>query len=66
MPQSPYREPFKLDTKVEITVEKAVAEAIKVMSQHTQIPEGELVNTAMRRFMATHSDYFPKSAKKKV
>jgi hypothetical protein len=66
MAQSPYREPFKLDTKVEITVEKAVAEAIKIMSQHTQIPEGELVNTAMRRFMATHSDYFPKSAKKKV
>jgi hypothetical protein len=66
MPQSPYREPFTLDTKVEVTVEKAVAEAIKVMSAHTQIPEGELVNTAMRRFMATHSDYFPKHAKKKV
>ncbi len=66
MPQSPYREPFTLDTKIEVTVEKAVAEAIKIMSQHTQIPEGELVNTAMRRFMATHSDYFPKSAKRKV
>lgn len=66
MPQSPYREPFTLDTKIEVTVEKAVAEAIKIMSQHMQIPEGELVNTAMRRFMATHSDYFPKSAKKKV
>lgn len=66
MPQSPYREPFTLDTKVEVTVEKAVAEAITAMSQHTKIPPGELVNTAMRRFMATHSDYFPKSAKKKV
>jgi hypothetical protein len=66
MPQSPYREPFKLDTKVEITVEKAVAEAIKIMSAHSSIPEGEIVNTAMRRYMATHSDYFPKTAKRKV
>jgi hypothetical protein len=65
MPQSPYREPFSLDTTIQITVEKAVAESLKVMSEHMQIPEGELVNTALRRFMATHSDYFPKKTKKK-
>ncbi len=64
MPQSPYRDPFTLDTPIQVTVEKAVAEAIKAMSAHTQIPEGELVNTAMRRFMATHSDYFPKKKTK--
>lgn len=63
MPHSPYREPFTLDTTIQITVEREVSEAIKVMSQHTKIPEGELVNTALRRFMATHSDYFPKKKK---
>jgi hypothetical protein len=60
MPQSPYREPFTLDTSVQVTIEKEVAEYIKVMSQHTKIPEGELVNTAMRRFISAHSDYFPR------
>ncbi len=60
MPQSPYREPFTLDTAVQVTVEKEVAEFLKVMSQHTKIPEGELVNTAMRNFISAHSDYFPR------
>jgi hypothetical protein len=60
MPQSPYRESFTLDTSIQVTIEKEVAEYVKVMSQHTKIPEGELVNTAMRRFIATHSDYFPR------
>lgn len=65
MPQSPYREPFKLDTDIRVTVEKEVAEYLKVMSENTKIPEGELVNTAMRRFIATHSDYFPRNFKQK-
>lgn len=64
MPNNPYRDAFTLDANISVAVEKEVAEALKVMSQHMQIPEGELVNTAMRRFMATHSDYFPKKAKK--
>jgi hypothetical protein len=65
MPQNPYREPFTLDTALQVTVEKEVAEMVKVMSQHTKIPEGELVNTAMRRFISGHSDYFPKDFFKK-
>lgn len=60
MPQNPYREPFTLDTAIQVTVEKEVAESIKIMSQHSKIPEGEIVNTAMRRFISGHSDYFPK------
>jgi hypothetical protein len=60
MPQSPYREPFKLDATIQVPVEQEVAEYLKVMSQHTKIPEGELVNTAMRRFISAHSDYFPR------
>lgn len=65
MPQNPYREPFTLDTKLEVTLEKEVAEALKVMSSHTKIPADEIVNTAMRRFISAHSDYFPKDYKKK-
>lgn len=60
MPQNPYREPFKLDGSISVAVEQEVAECLKVMSENMKIPEGELVNTAMRRFISTHSDYFPK------
>lgn len=61
MPQNPYREPFKLDSSITVPVEAEVAECLKVMSDNMKIPEGELVNTAMRRFISTHSDYFPKT-----
>ncbi|MGZ3695512.1 MAG: hypothetical protein ACXWQO_15490 [Bdellovibrionota bacterium] len=60
MPQNPYREPFKLDSSIQVPVEAEVAECLKVMSDNMKIPPGELVNTAMRRFISTHSDYFPK------
>ncbi len=63
--QNPYREPFALTGSITVTVEKEVAEFLKVMSEHTKIPEGELVNTAMRRFISAHSDYFPKGFFKK-
>jgi hypothetical protein len=60
MPHSPYREPFKLETSIQVQVESEVAEFLKVMSQHTKIPEGEIVNTALRRFISAHNDYFPR------
>lgn len=65
MPQNPYRESFTLDANIQVPVEKEVAEILKVMSEHMKISEGEIVNTAMRRFIATHSDFFPKSFKRK-
>ena len=64
MPQNPYRESFTLDTSIQVTVEKEVAELLKAMSEHMKIPESEIVNTAMRRFIATHSDYVPKSRRR--
>jgi len=64
-PQNPYREPFALTGTITVTVEKEVAEYLKVMAEHTKIPEGELVNTAMRRFISAHSDYFPREFFKK-
>lgn len=60
MANHPYREPFQLDTDAQFRVEKLVLDQIKAMAAHTKIPEGELVTTALRRFIATHSDYFPK------
>jgi hypothetical protein len=65
MSQNPYREPFTLDASIQVPVEKEVAECLKTMSENTKIPEGELVNTAMRKFISTHSDYFPKGWWKK-
>ena len=65
MPQNPYREPFHLTTTIQVPVEKEVAEYLKAMSEHMKVPEGELVNTAMRRFIATHSDYVPRGYRKK-
>jgi len=65
MPQNPYRDSFTLDASIQVQVEKEVAEYIKVMSTHTKVSEGELVNTAMRKFIAAHSDYFPKDFFKK-
>ncbi len=61
--QNPYRPMGKLDTSIEAKVEKTVAESLQVMSDHMKIPAGEIVNTAMKRFIATHSDYFPKKKK---
>ncbi len=61
--QHPYRITGTLNTAVEVKLEKSVAEALRVMSENTKISQNELVNTAMKRFIATHSDYFPKQKK---
>ena len=60
-----YRQPSVLNTPIQVTVAKEVAEKLKQMSEFSKIPEGELVNTAMLRFIATHSDYLPREPKKK-
>jgi len=64
MPQSPYRQPFVLDTKIEVEVEKEVAQLLEVMSSNSKISMHEMVNTAIRRYIATHGDYIPKNFKK--
>ena len=60
MNQNPYRQLFELNHKLQVSVEKEVADCVSTMSQHTKISEGEIVNTALRRYIATHSDYLPK------
>lgn len=66
MQSNPYRKPFELDTRIEVQVEKEVAELIQAMSEHAKIPVDEIVNTSLRRYIATHSDYIPKKFKKRA
>jgi hypothetical protein len=65
MAQNPYRKQFTLDTPMQVTVEKEVAELVKAMSENAKIPANEMVNTALRRYISAHSDYIPKNKKKK-
>lgn len=66
MSSHPYREPFKLETNISVSVEKEVAECLKAMADHMKMQQNEIVNTALRRYIATHSDYLPKNFKKKI
>jgi hypothetical protein len=56
--------PFKGETKqVTVTIEVEVAETIKKMAEFTKLGESEMINTAVKRFIATHSDFLPKKKK---
>jgi hypothetical protein len=56
--------PFKGETKqVTVTLEVEVAETIKKMAEFTKLGESEMINTAVKRFIATHSDFLPKKKK---
>lgn len=46
-------------TRVELELEKQLAEQLEVMEKFTKISRSELVCTALKRFVATHKDYFP-------
>lgn len=53
--------PLKGDTvKIEYTLERDVTEIIKKMAEYTKLSEAELVNTAVKRFISTHSDFLPR------
>ncbi len=45
--------------KLEVEVEKEVADRIQAMEKHSRIPRAELVNTALKRFISHHKDYLP-------
>jgi hypothetical protein len=46
--------------KVTVELEKEVIEILKKMSEFTKFSESEMVNTAVKRFISTHSDFLPK------
>ncbi|MGE4232200.1 MAG: hypothetical protein AB7F43_02625 [Bacteriovoracia bacterium] len=45
--------------KTNIELEKELVEKLEVMESHTKISKGELVSTALKRFISQHKDYFP-------
>lgn len=40
-------------------LEKDVAETLKKMAEFTKLTESEMANTAIKRFIAVHSDFKP-------
>lgn len=56
------REDYKLvgpTAKVEIEVEKEVAEKLAAMEKHSKLTKSELTNTALKRFITAHKDFLP-------
>jgi len=45
--------------QVSLQLEKEVAETLKKMSEYTKFGESEILNTALKRFIAVHSDFLP-------
>jgi hypothetical protein len=53
--------PLKGDSvKVTFELEKDVLAILKKMSEFTKHTESEMANTAIKRFISTHSDFLPK------
>ena len=46
-------------TKIEVEVEREVAELFRAMEKHSKISFSELMNTAMKRFVSHHKDFLP-------
>jgi hypothetical protein len=56
------REDYKIQgqtQKIEVSVEKETATCLTQMAAHTKLTADELVNTALKRFIATHKDFLP-------
>lgn len=52
--------PIKSQTaEIKVQVEKTVSDTLEKMTRYTQIPVSELVNTALKRFIAHHRDFLP-------
>ena len=47
-------------TSVTIKLENEVAETLKKMAEFSKFSEAEIANTAIKRFIATHSDFLPR------
>lgn len=63
------REDYKLKgstVNVQVQIETDAADSLKKMSDYTKLTTSEIVNTAVKRFIVTHKDFFPdpRAAKK--
>jgi len=56
------RDDYKISgktAKLSADVEKTVIEDIKTMSEFIKLTSSEIVNTALKRFISNHKDFFP-------
>ena len=61
------RDNYKLKgptAKLEVEVEKDVAEKIAAMEMHSKLSKSELTNTALKRFISAHKDFMPADEKR--
>jgi hypothetical protein len=58
------RDDYKLKgplSKVDVEIEKDVAERLAAMEKFSKFTRAELVNTALKRFISSHKDFLPPS-----
>jgi hypothetical protein len=56
------RDDYKLvgqTAKIEVEVEKEVAEKLAAMEKQSKLTKSELTNTALKRFITSHKDFLP-------
>ena len=56
------RDDYKLKgptAKIQIEVEKQVAEILASMEKYSSLSVSELTNTALKRFISSHKDFLP-------
>jgi hypothetical protein len=61
------RDDYKIEgktVKLEVEVETDVSEKLAEMERHSKFSRSELTNTALKRFIAAHKDFFPQTSKK--
>lgn len=61
------RDDYKLKgttAKLEIEIEREVAEKLAAMEKQTRLSKSELTNTALKRFISSHKDFLPLEEKK--
>jgi hypothetical protein len=59
------RDDYKLQgatAKVQVDVEKDVAEKLSEMEKYSKLTASEITNTALKRFIAAHKDFLPPEA----
>ncbi len=47
--------------KLEAEIDKKIIDQLRTMEGFTKISQAEMITTALKRFIATHKDYFPPS-----
>jgi len=60
------RDDYKLKgpvSKIEVEVEKDIADKLAQMEKHSKFTQSELANTALKRFIVQHKDFLPPEAK---